>query len=84
MKPPLPFTVNDTAPAQIVGGKGKPDLVAGDNADIMLSHFTGKVGQYEVSVLIVQFYPKHGVGKGFPDNPFYLNRFFFCHIYSLQ
>jgi hypothetical protein len=34
--------------------------------------------------LVVQFYPEHGIGEGFTDNPFYFYRFFFCHSYSLS
>jgi hypothetical protein len=78
----LAFAVNDASPAEIVGGEGNADPVARDDTDVMLSHFARKVGQYKVSILIVQFDPEHGIGKRFTDNPFYLSRFFFRHSNS--
>jgi hypothetical protein len=50
----------------------------------MLAHFAGKVGKDQVSILVIQFHPEHGVGQGFPDNSFDFYRFFFCHKNSLK
>jgi hypothetical protein len=50
----------------------------------VLTHFAGKVGKDQVSVLVVQFHPEHGVGQGFPDNSLNFYRFFFCHKNSFR
>jgi hypothetical protein len=42
------------------------------------------MSQDEVAVLVVQLHPEHSVRQGFPDDSFYLNRFFFGHINSFS
>jgi hypothetical protein len=86
MKVPLcsAFPVYDTAAAQIVGGQGYPYPVSRNDADIVLTHFAGKVGKDQVSILVVQFYPEHGVRQGFPNNSFNFYCFFFRHKNSFR
>jgi hypothetical protein len=42
------------------------------------------MGKDQVSILVVQFYPEHGVGQGFPDNSLNFYRFFFRHKNSFR
>jgi hypothetical protein len=49
----------------------------------VFAHFARKVGENEVSVLIIQFHPEHGIRQRFTDYPFNFYRFFFSHNNSL-
>jgi len=74
----LAFAEYDAATRQVVGRKFDFDPIAGNDADVILSHLAGEVGQDDVSIL--NLHPEHGVGEGFSDNAFHFDRFFFvCH-----
>jgi hypothetical protein len=77
------FAVDDSSAGKIVGGKRDLDLVAGDDADIVLAHLARKMGEYDVAAAL-ELHPEHGVGKGFPNDALYLYGFFFGHGLSLE
>jgi hypothetical protein len=57
-------------------------MIPRDYPDIVFTHLPGQMGENKVSVLIIKFDSEHGVGKGFPDNPFNFYRFFVSHSIS--
>jgi hypothetical protein len=59
--------VGDAALGQVVGRHFDLDLVAGEDADVVLAHAPGDVGDDLVAVL--QLHPEHGVREGLGDVP---------------
>jgi hypothetical protein len=49
----------------------------------MFAHFSGKMRQYQMAILIIQFDAEHGIGKGFLYDALHLYSFFFRHKVSL-
>jgi len=80
----LSFTINNSTSAKIIRRKGDSDPVAGNDTNIMFTHFTRQMSQYKVPILIIQFHSEHCVGKGFLDYALHLYRFLFCHFYPLN
>jgi hypothetical protein len=56
-------TIRYPASIEIVGRQLHHDSVSGQDPDVVHPHLAGNVSQYFVAV--VEFDPKHGVGKGF-------------------
>jgi hypothetical protein len=50
----------------------------------MFTHLAGKMGENEVTVLIIKLNSEHGVWKGLPNDPFHFNSFFFSHYDSSE
>src|SRR5262245_47404555 len=73
----LPAAVNDPATAQIVGRNLHLDAVARNDADEILAHAAGDMGNDLVAV--VQFDAKLRVGQRFFDAALHFNGFFFRH-----
>ncbi len=69
----LPLAIGDSPFGQIVGRKLHTDLVAGNDADEVLPHPSGHVGNNRVSA--VQLHPKPGVGQRFGYRAINLNCF---------
>jgi hypothetical protein len=73
-------TVDDTAFFQIVGCQFNSNGIAGHDANVVLSHFSGDMGSHNVPVL--EFNSKHRVWQGLDNLALHLNCFFFCHSSS--
>ena len=54
------FSIDDSAAGKIVRREADANLVPGDDADIVFSHFARKVGENDVAVL--ELHAEHGVG----------------------
>src|SRR5690606_8042433 len=74
--------VDDAGLAQIVGGHFERDFVAGQNADVVLAHFS--TGVRDDGVAVVKGDAKTGVGKDLSDESTHFNKFFFSHVFSLR
>src|SRR5690554_3695 len=72
--------VDDAGLAQIVGRHLERDLVAGQNADVVLAHFSAGVGHYVVT--IVEGDAKTGIGQDFGDETAHFDEFFLSHMFS--
>jgi hypothetical protein len=73
----LLIPVNDAAAIQVIGRKFDSYLVPGQDADEILAHFAGDMGQD--LVLVFEFYLKHGVGQRLDHRCHDLDRVFFAH-----
>jgi len=73
----LSAAVNDPAAAQVVGRDFHFNEVAGDDADEILAHLPGHVG--DDLVPIGQFHAKLGVGEGLFNLALVFVDFFFRH-----
>src|SRR5882724_571188 len=72
------FTAEDDPTlGEVVGREFDRDPVAGQDADVVLAHAAGDVGEYHMAV--VQFDAEGGVGKGLHHLAFHLDAFFFSH-----
>src|SRR5690606_24704026 len=69
--------VSNPAFAQVVGGQLHLNLVAGQNADVVLTHLAGNMSRYYVPIF--QFYPEHRIRKGINYLTFHFNVIIFCH-----
>src|SRR6266536_3426814 len=70
--------IDNSSPRQIVRGELDQDLVAGQDANEILTHLSGDMSQHHVFVL--QFYTEHSVGKGLNHCSNHLNGFLFRHM----
>ena len=70
--------VSDPALGQIVGRHFNLDLVAGQDADVVLAHPAGDMGDDLVAIL--QLDPEHGVREGFRDSAFEFDDVVFRHV----
>ena len=70
--------VSDPALGQIVGRHFNLDLVTGQDADVVLAHPAGDMGDDLVAVL--QLDPEHGVREGFGDSAFEFDDVVFRHV----
>ncbi|KAF5292107.1 hypothetical protein FQR65_LT20328 [Abscondita terminalis] len=75
--PGLFHAVGDTALGEVVGGHFDLYLVASQDADVILAHATGNMGNDFVAVF--QFDPEHGVGQGLSDRAFKFDGIVFRH-----
>ena len=73
----LAGTEDDAALGKVIGGELYGDLVAGQNADVILAHFSGNVGSHNMPIF--QLHPEQCVGQGIDDSALHLNVLFFCH-----
>src|SRR5690606_13055049 len=73
----LARAVGDAALAQVVRRQFDADLVASENADVVLAHLAGDVRGYDVPVF--QLHAEHGVGQGVDDSTFHFEAVFFRH-----
>ena len=73
---------NNSPPGKIIGGKLYRHLISREDFDEVHSHLSGNMGQDLVAVL--QFYPEHGIGKGFQYPPLHLNRILLWHSVSVH
>src|SRR5690606_14856498 len=69
--------VGDAALAQVVRRQFNADLVASQNADVVLAHLSGDVRGNDVPVF--QLHTEHGVGQGVDDSTFHFEAVFFRH-----
>src|SRR5690606_6646233 len=70
----LPAAVDDAALAQIVGSQLDGDTVAGQDANVVLTHLAGDVRSHDVTVL--QPDAKRRVGERLDHDAFHLQCFF--------
>ena len=71
----LASAVGNPTFAQIVRGHFYFDAVASEDADIVLTHFAGDMGNHFMSVFKAD--AKHGIGQCFSHDPFELDQLFF-------
>jgi hypothetical protein len=71
-------TERDAALAQIVGRQFQCDLVAGQDADVMLAHLARGIGDQLVAV--IQIDPETRVGQDFGNHAIHFKQFFFSHV----
>src|SRR5574343_562144 len=64
----------DAALAQVVGREFERDLVAGQNADVVLAHLASRVGDQRVTVFVGD--ETERIGQDFPNDAFHLPPFF--------
>ncbi len=69
--------VHDASLGQIIGSHFHHHLVTGENAYVVLAHFSGYMRGNDMS--IVEFNAKHSIGQGVNDGPFHFDLVFFCH-----
>ena len=67
----------DSTLGQVIGCELNGNLIAGQDADVMLAHLSRDVRGNDVSVL--ELNPEKGIGQGFQDRAFHFNVIFFCH-----
>ena len=70
----LPVPVGDPTAAEVIGAELDLDLVAGENADVVLPHLS-RDGR-EHSVASVELHPKHRARERFDDLAFNLDLLF--------
>ena len=75
----LLHAVRNASLAQVVWGHFNLDLVACKNADVVLAHAAGDVGDNDVPVL--QLHAKHGVGQGLLNRAFHFDDVVFSHVF---
>lgn len=73
---------NNSSPRQIIRGKFHRHLVSWEDFDEVHSHLSRNMCQHLVAVF--QFYSEHGIGKGFQDLPFHLDRILLRHSVSIR
>ena len=73
----LLISPNDPSLGQVIRGHLQRDLIAGKDADEVLTEFSADVGQNDGSVL--QLYAEHGVGKLLHNNTLQFNDICFGH-----
>src|SRR5574340_176773 len=78
--PDLFAAVSDAALGEVVRSEFDGDAVTGENANVMLTHAAGNVGEDHMAV--VQLHAESGVRQGLDDFAFHLNVFFFWHARS--
>src|SRR5574337_1613582 len=78
--PGLLAAVGDAAFGQVVGREFDGNAVAGEDADVVLAHAPGDVGEDHMPV--VQLHAEGGVRQGLDDFAFHLDVFFFWHARS--
>lgn len=67
----LSGAIHNASLGQVVGRKFNRDLVAGEDADIVLAHLAGDMGRHGMTVF--QLDPEYGIRQGFGDRAFHLN-----------
>src|SRR5688572_4372430 len=77
----LATAVDDAPLGQIIGRELDGDLVAREDADVVLAHLSGDVRGDHMSVF--QLDSESRVGQGLDDLAIHLNRFFFSHKLQL-
>ena len=70
----------DAAVIDVVGRKLQRDLIAGEDADVMLSHFAAGVRDQLMSV--VQRHAETRIRQDFIDYTTHFDQFFFCQKIS--
>jgi hypothetical protein len=70
-------SVNNSSAIQIVGRELNCHFVARQDADKILAHFAGNMGQN--LVLVFQFHLEHGIRQRLNHGCHYFNRVFFAH-----
>lgn len=74
----LALAESDSTLGQIVRRQFHTHPITGDDADKVLAHFSGHMGNYAMPAL--QLDTESGIGKGLRYRAFNFNRFFlFCH-----
>ena len=73
----LSLSIDDSTAREIVRRERNPDLVAGNDAYVVLPHLSGKMSQDDMTVFELD--AKHGVGERLFDNALNLDCFLFCH-----
>ena len=73
-RPGLLVTVDDAAARQIVRRELDGDAITGEDADEILAHLAGDMGEH--LMLVIELDPKHGVGQRLDDRAHYLDRVF--------
>src|SRR5688500_1366335 len=76
----LLHAIGDATLGQVVGGHFDLHLVAGQDADVVLAHPPGDVGNDLVAVL--ESHAEHGVRKGFRHRALEFDHIVFCHEVS--
>ena len=71
----------DSALGEVVGRHFHVHAVAGEDADAVLAHLAGGVGEH--FVVIVQLDPEHRIGEQLGHRPRKFNKVFFRHVASL-
>src|SRR5688572_18942547 len=74
---PLSAAIDDAALGQIVWRHLHGDLVARENADVVLAHLSGDMRGHDVTGL--QLHAESSVRQSLDDFAFHLNRIFFRH-----
>src|SRR5207342_3033082 len=69
--------ISDATLGEVVGGHFDLDLIAREDADVVLPHAPGDVGNDLVAVL--ELHPEHGVREGFGDRTLELDDVVFGH-----
>lgn len=69
--------IDDSPLGEVVWSQLDGDLVACENADIVLSHLARDMRCDHMAIF--QLYPEGGVGQGFYDAPLHLYHVFFRH-----
>lgn len=62
------MTISNTSFGQIVRADVNGHTISGQDADVMLSHLTGDMG--DDLVIIFQFHSEHRIGQGVDDFAF--------------
>src|SRR5690349_7168116 len=73
-------TEGDTALAEVIRGQLQADLVAGEDANVILLHLASSVGDQLVAILAI--YTKTRVGQDLGHNAIHFDEFFFCHLHT--
>lgn len=73
----LTFAEGDAALTEIVGRQFDKDIVASQDPDVVLAHFTGDMSDYDVTIF--ELYPEHGVRQGLHDFALHFYMIFFRH-----
>lgn len=71
----LSFAEGDSPFGEIVGRELNSYAVSGHDANKMLPHFAGHVGDYELT--LIQLYAKSRIGECLRHHAFYFESFFF-------
>ena len=68
---------SDAALADVIGREFQRDLVASQDTDMVLAHFSGSIGDQLVTIF--EQNAKTGIGQDFFDHALHFDEFFFCH-----
>jgi hypothetical protein len=73
---------DDSPPREIIRGEFHRHLIPWEDFDEVHSHLSRNMGQHLVAVF--QFDSEHGIGKGFQNLPFHLDRILLWHSVSIR